>query len=440
MNQFNLISEEVIREAIRGDTQAFTDIYKAYYNKVYFIAIQYFRNEEMAKDIVQEVFIRVHKNINSLREPKSFHTWIRKVTYSVCVNQSSRKLKFVDLGEDLTVEDFKDKRYKNISATVEDNRINEIIMKSIDKMDGPLKSIGMLRFYEELQLSEIAETLDIPEGTVKSRINRIKRILKEDLQNQGISPKSYSAVLLTPTMVYQAYKSLSEVYVTVVPEGAELAKIVSVQSASSGGIPLLFKAIAGGAVCAVATGVVLLNMGATEKEVVKLDVSPLMHSEKMEEEKEKIEEIAEITAIEFNQNWTNQPVYLDIQLSNGGYDEILVNGVHTNIVNENGLYVIQVIKNQEVIDEHQITITNIDTNSPTGDWSYHDDYYVLHLQDDLSQVNPTSIILYQNGIQSFDYVYDATTNTLTIPERDTQDSIYISDYADNTLMVNKEME
>ena len=99
MKETQILDDKTIIKAQNGDTEAFSEIYRAYYKKVYFIAHQYFRDEEMAKDIVQETFILVHKKINQLREPKTFPAWLRKVTYSLCVNQSRKKQRIVDLGE-----------------------------------------------------------------------------------------------------------------------------------------------------------------------------------------------------------------------------------------------------------------------------------------------------------------------------------------------------
>lgn len=142
MNRLTTVSEDIILKAISGDTEAFTLIYKSYYQRVYFIGIQYFRNEETAKDIVQEVFIKVHKQIHTLNSPKAFNSWLHVLAYRVCVSYDRKKIRFIQLDEGKFVEDFVDDKAIGISDQVENNRIQQIVVNTLDSMSLPLKEVG----------------------------------------------------------------------------------------------------------------------------------------------------------------------------------------------------------------------------------------------------------------------------------------------------------
>ncbi|MDQ0359832.1 RNA polymerase sigma factor [Breznakia pachnodae] len=429
-NYIPTIDEDVIRKAQQADTEAFSKIYKAYYNKVYFIAYQYYRNEESAKDIVQEVFIRVHNKIDTLKEPKAFASWLSRVTYTTCVNHDRNKLKTVDLGEKTTVEDFVDNSHVSISDELEGKRVNEIIMESLENMSTPMKSVGLLRYYDGLQIGEIAEILDVPRGTVNSRISRIKVKLKEDLKRNGISPKNYS-IVLAPATISLAYQTLSANMVLGSASANELLeKIVNTKTLAKSGI-LLKLALGGTATTVAVAGILIFNQPKAPVENNQT-VTPVVEKPVKEVE----EDVATFSNISYLEDWTNEAVNLNITTTNDNYDQILVNGVATTSVTENGNYTIQLVNDEAVIDQREIEVTNIDIHSPNGSYEKKGDTFTYYLSDDLSKINPDSIRFYKNNQTSEDYKYNEENNTLTIVSKgSTIDKFYISDYAGNELEI-----
>ncbi|MDQ0359834.1 RNA polymerase sigma factor [Breznakia pachnodae] len=428
------IDENVIRKAQKADTEAFSQIYNAYYNNVYFIAYQYYKNEESAKDIVQEVFIRVHNKIDTLKEPKAFSSWISKITYHTCINYNRSKLKTVDLGEKVTVEDFIDNNRISISDELEDKRIKEIIMESLESMTTPLKSVGLLRYYEDFKIDEIAEILDLPSGTVNSRISRIREKLQQDLKRNGISPKNYSIVVV-PSTISLAYQMLSTNIVLGSENANELFdKIVNSKTLITSGI-LLKLALGTAATATVIAGVLIFNEPDTRTNV-EGGFTPIVIEKPMEDVEEPIIDTAKFVDIKYSTVWTNSIVYLDITTTNDNYDQILVNGLETRNVNENGVYNIQLIQGDTIVDHRVIEITNIDNYSPNATYSQNGNTFTYYLSDDLSQINPGSIRFFKNDISSMDYDYNEQTNTLTIVSvGDSVDKFYISDYAGNELEI-----
>lgn len=106
MSSPDIVSEDVILEAKQGDIDAFAQIYNTYYIKVFFMSFQYLKNEDTAKGIVQEVFIKVRRHIKKLEKPKAFDSWLNVITYRECINHTRGKLKFTELREDQQFSNF----------------------------------------------------------------------------------------------------------------------------------------------------------------------------------------------------------------------------------------------------------------------------------------------------------------------------------------------
>lgn len=432
-NYLPLVDDEVIRKAQKADTDAFSQIYKAYYNKVYFIAYQYYKDDETAKDIVQEVFIHIHRKIKDLREPRTFAKWLSKITYSICVNSNRRKLKMTDLGEATTIEDFSSATSTTLSDDLEAKRVNEIIMKSLEMMTPPLKSVGMMRYYEELQIKEISQILKVPKGTVNSRLDRIRKILQQDLIKNGISPKNYS-IAITPTLIAVAYRELSTQYTLAqVKSEIVLKTVLTTKAASYLSVPV--KLLIGGVVSAsVIGGVFLSNQPVKKVEDKQLEVEEV--KPEVSEEPEIVKETASILDVSYDTNWTNKVIVLTVATTNDNYDQLLVNGIESNEIIENGEYHIEIIKDGIVLDQRDIIISTIDVHGPTATYSQNENVFTYNLSDDLSQINPTSIQFFKDGIESDAYDYNTETNILTIKsEGNSLDYFNICDYAGNKLEI-----
>lgn len=433
MSKLQETSEEIILKAIHGDEDAFSQIYRAYSNRVYFMAIQYFRNEDTAKDIVQEVFIKVYRQINKLQTPKAFSSWLHVITYRECQNYNRRKSNIFELGDEDKIEDFPNTMEVDVISKIENERIKNEIMGILDDLSIPLKSVAMLRFFEDLKLQEIADILDIPKNTVSSRLIKIRRVLSSELQKKGIS-STYGVIVVSPVVLFEAYKMLyqqtkmnqalsNDILYAILPAGAGIV----------GGISLLSKWIIGVVTTGIAIGAVAL-----------WNTQPQQEDEKKPKEEEveevskpsKKAELAEITSVSYDDAWRNQPLQLVIETSNDNYDRITTNDIETTQVVNNGSYTIKLIKDDVVIDEEVIEITNVDLHSPTATSDKDDEYYYLYLSDDKSGVNTKQIEYYVNGAVSNDYTYDASRNVMIVKNDNvSRHDIYISDHAGNILTI-----
>jgi RNA polymerase sigma-70 factor (ECF subfamily) len=185
------VESVLIRKAKNGDIHAFENLIENHRKRVYNIAFKMLHNQEDAYDITQEVFIRVFKSMKEFREEASFSTWIYRITKNACLDElRKRKNKAtVSMDEDLETEDGTIKRQvedcsPGPDALYESMELRDIVRTAIGHLSDEHKFVIILRDLQGFSYEEIAKVLECPEGTVKSRINRARKALKEILQRR----------------------------------------------------------------------------------------------------------------------------------------------------------------------------------------------------------------------------------------------------------------
>jgi RNA polymerase sigma factor (sigma-70 family) len=438
LNEPNTVSEETISKAMQGDTEAFSEIYRTYYKRVYFMGVQYFKNEDTAKDVVQEVFIKVHKQIHTLKTPKAFSSWLHVLTYRICQNRNRRKLVVYELSDDVQVEDFADTKKVDIVDKIENERIKEVIMSSLDGMSDQLRMVGVLRFFEELKIEEISEILDVPKSTIGTRLVKIKKILRIDLEKHGIH-NNYGFAILTPALMYEAYELLFKRYELGLNEAsAERILLIAIgggaatATSAAGGITFLSKVIIGGLTTATVLGggILLSKNNNVEETNITFDPPP------MEEMLPEIP-VAKIEDINYDPNWRNSVLDIDVTTTNSNFDKILVNEIETLQIDSNGTYVVKLLKDNSTIDEKEITFSMFDRNSPVATGTTEDDTFVIFLNDDLSGIDWGSITHYKNGVLANEYVMDIENSKLIIQNDNNYSTheLFVMDNAGNELNI-----
>ncbi|MFV0394214.1 MAG: RNA polymerase sigma factor [Coprobacillaceae bacterium] len=424
---YALVTIETIKQAQSGDKEAFTTIYKAYYNKIYFISKCFFRNDdEAAYDVVQDVFIKVYKKVYSLKDPKLFHAWIQRITYNECNDAARKRRKYIILDEAPDVNEFRDENQNEITEIIEDKRLMQIIINSIEEMSTPMKSVGMLRYYEGLQIEEIASVLKIPRGTVSSRLRKIKKVLKSNLTREEIIPENYNFAFLLPGVIQKAYQMLYELSIKDVQEDLTLLqKIIGTTGlAISTKIGISMIAL----VIVIGGGSVLFNTPVEKDTKVNKPIE--------QKQDVVVEEDAVIINVNFDNSWTKENVKIDVQTSNENYDEMLIDGNNILEVTDNGTYLVQLTKENKVIDQKEFIIFNIDRESPNGYYIKDKDQFTLFLEDNLSNIDVSKTLFYRNGIVSYEYYFNQEKNEIIVNSPiGFEDVFYIYDYAGNELEV-----
>lgn len=170
---------ELIKQAQMGDEEAFTQLFQDYYHSVYYKAYQMTRNEADAKDIAQEVFYEVHQSLPRLQEPQHFYAWLMVITSSRTKNLFRKHQYDATFFENLQEINVQEKRIDaNPEQFVHDKGEQEIIYELIMQMPKKYADVIALVYLKELKLQEIADILQVPLGTVKTRAARGRKELK----------------------------------------------------------------------------------------------------------------------------------------------------------------------------------------------------------------------------------------------------------------------
>ena len=166
---------DLIRHAQAGNREAFAALFEQYKNLVYKTAYLILGDAHEAEDALQEVFLLVHKSLTSFDARKgAFTTWLHRITLNFCLNQHRRRRNHSSLEDDsptLTT-DFPSTRL------AEEDSLWQAARSLSDKQQAVL----ILRYYWELPYAEIASILDVPLGTVKSRLDLALKTLRKILQ------------------------------------------------------------------------------------------------------------------------------------------------------------------------------------------------------------------------------------------------------------------
>lgn len=156
--------EEQVKLAIKGNEKAFEYLMDINKEMLYRTAFAYVKNEQNALDILQETVYKAYISIDKLKEPKYFKTWLTKILINTAISFIKKNKKIVYITDDIT----------NNSNYYESDIVNEKldILSSIEKLDEKYKTIIILKYFQDLTLTEISEVLDCPIGTVKTYLNR----------------------------------------------------------------------------------------------------------------------------------------------------------------------------------------------------------------------------------------------------------------------------
>lgn len=142
-------------------------------------------NIQDAEDVLQEVFIKVYKNLNAYDNTLKFSSWIYRITRNYVISEFRKKKA---RGEVYLIDEEWNTFISDLNIEKElDKKINrEVLLKVIDKIDIKYKEVLILKFLEERDYKEISDILKKPVGTVGTLINRAKKKLKQEIEKQNI--------------------------------------------------------------------------------------------------------------------------------------------------------------------------------------------------------------------------------------------------------------
>jgi len=178
-----------IMQVLKGDQSAYGEIVEIYKDKVFQLCFRILGNRHEAEDMAQEAFIRAYVNISSFNIDLKFSTWLYRIATNLCIDRIRKKKPDYYLDAEVSGTDGLTMYSQIASDTIlpedeiESLELQETIQREITKLPEKYRSVIVLKYIEELSLNEISEILDIPLGTVKTRIHRGREALRHQLRN-----------------------------------------------------------------------------------------------------------------------------------------------------------------------------------------------------------------------------------------------------------------
>ena len=179
-----LTDEEIAKQVQKGDIEPFGILVRRYEDKIIRYARKFLVNQEDIKDIVQEVFIRAFKNIQSFDVKRSFSTWLYRIAHNQFVNalKKEKRKRLFSFNTDVFLPHWMPK--EDIETDFQKQEAFQMLDECLDKLEPKYREPLILYYFEDLGYKEIADILQLPVSTAGIRLQRAKKKLKSIYEQQ----------------------------------------------------------------------------------------------------------------------------------------------------------------------------------------------------------------------------------------------------------------
>lgn len=184
------LDSSLVERCMSGEDAAWDDLVRVHTRRVYGLCYRFTGNDSEAQDLTQEVFLRVFRTLKTFRSTEgSFVTWLARLTRNLLIDhyRRTRQERVTDsIEEQLPVLEEGMAAAARPDGMVAGREASEILQAALQKLSPELRETVILRDLQEMEYREISEVLRIPEGTVKSRLNRGRAELARILRRQKL--------------------------------------------------------------------------------------------------------------------------------------------------------------------------------------------------------------------------------------------------------------
>jgi RNA polymerase sigma-70 factor (ECF subfamily) len=176
---------KLVTLASRGDSNAFAELYTLTYQKTYNYARHYLRDDFLAQDALQEIYITALRNIASLNDPSLFQAWLNQISFHTCFDMDEKRKRgasremdpeLMELMEDTSPN-------ANLQQDYENREETHRLWAALETLPPQEKQVLVMRFYNNMKLEEIASAMDISRSSVKRYIaqgqEKLRKIMKD---------------------------------------------------------------------------------------------------------------------------------------------------------------------------------------------------------------------------------------------------------------------
>lgn len=194
LENITLDDATLVKQCQNGDSEAMERLIIKYQDRVYNVILKMCGNRDDAAELTQDTFVKFIEKINTFQGKSAFYTWLFRVAVNLTLNFCKRRFKVVNRSLDEPVSDQTAQAKQQLSSFLADENavepsviaqrkeVADIIVMALAKLDDSQRMVTILRDIEQMSYAEIADSLNIELGTVKSRLSRARANLREILE------------------------------------------------------------------------------------------------------------------------------------------------------------------------------------------------------------------------------------------------------------------
>ena len=171
----------LIAKAKSGDMQAFESLVRRYQRSIYYLCHRMTGTHQSADDLSQDTFIKAYFSLASFKNRMNFFTWIRKIAVNMSLNflKTNKREELLGEKENMIAENASSTAHELPQDRFQRNQLEQKFKEALNALPTDQKIIFILRFYENQSYKEISQILNLPNGTVMSRLNRARKKIKD---------------------------------------------------------------------------------------------------------------------------------------------------------------------------------------------------------------------------------------------------------------------
>lgn len=179
----------LVEECRKGDSTAFDELVRRHKDRVYNVVYRFLGNREDALDVAQETFVRAYRSITEFKGRAQVYTWLHSIAANLARNRlrdGGRKGRNLGAPLDALSPSAMPRTESTPRAAAERHELDEALQQCLNDLPEHYRMAFVLRTFDDLSYDEIAQTLGCPTGTVKSRINQARTMLRERLEHLAV--------------------------------------------------------------------------------------------------------------------------------------------------------------------------------------------------------------------------------------------------------------
>jgi len=184
----NVKDSSIIEKVLEGDAQSFEILILKYQSKLFATVLNVVKNRELAEDIVQEAYMKAFQKLDTLKNHAQFYPWLKRIALNLALNHFERAKRVMDVENEEDETSFFERIPDGESPEelLVKDELKRYVRHYVEALPDKLRVVVILREIEEMSYEEIAEMMNIPIGTVRSRLFNARQMIKDRLISQGL--------------------------------------------------------------------------------------------------------------------------------------------------------------------------------------------------------------------------------------------------------------